>query len=96
MPLDQASRAALAAMMQMPGWQVFKNLFEFQVVLLERGVFSVDPAQKEEVLANHRMAVGARLLYDNTLRDLDNKLKPETKQPQLTQKELEEIHIANL
>jgi hypothetical protein len=93
---DPATRAALFAITSMPGYPLLMDIFEFQILKLEQAVFNTNPANESEVIAAHRVAVGARWAFEEAKKDIARKLASAEGEKVLTQKEQEELYIKSL
>lgn len=90
------AKAALVTLVNMPGYQVLLDIFEQQICALEVAVFQTNPAHVEEVLAAHRVAVGARWAFEEAKKAVERAATLPEQQKPLTQKEQEELYIKSL
>lgn len=90
------ARAALITLTNMPGYAVLIDIFELQVARLEQAVLETNPAKESEVLAAHRVAVGARWAFEEGKKAVDREVSAKEGEKPLTQKEMEELYIKSL
>jgi hypothetical protein len=94
----ESKLAALISIINLPGYAVLCEYFQREIRTMENEVFKISPEEKEHVLAAHRVALGARWAFDLTMKKIDADVRRalEEQKPQLTEAQLDELHVRTL
>jgi len=89
-------KLALVSLVQMPGYAVLLQYFTEGCKNLEIDMLNTPPADEKAVLAAHREAVGAWKLFKEVTARISRDVGEMLPKPELTEKELEELHLSHL
>jgi hypothetical protein len=96
--MDPVKLANLLAVRNLPGYAVIFEIFEGEVKRLEAEVFNIPPQNEQEVIAAHRVAVGARWTMDEARKKIEGLVTQAVQQPagELTREQFDELYLQSL